>query len=75
MDAANCYLYSKFIEETVRGGSDHYRSAGYASSLWAQHPDELDRPKSYRLLCIKFAWLPVVRIRLPRWVSVSTLSL
>lgn len=66
-------LYSKLIEESVRGGEAYYRPDHLASNPWNGQLRELNRktqPRPSWLLCVKLAGLPVMRIRLPRWVTV-----
>ena len=73
MNNFNQYLYDKIVEESVRGSGTCYRPAHLAASPWIGRRDYLQPERGTRrcLLCVRFAGMPVVRIRLPRWVSVS----
>ncbi len=66
-------LYSMFIEEAVRGGQANYRPSHMAFNPWMQHINDIShhpKPRPYWLLSVKLAGRPVVRIKLPKWVSV-----
>ena len=68
-------LYSKLIEESLNGSHAAYYRADYlAFNPWKQHLKELNRerrPRPCRLLYVKLAGIPVLRVRLPTWVSVQ----
>ena len=72
-------LYSKLIEESLSGGETaYYRAAYLAYNPWKQRLKERDserRPGRCRLLYVKLAGLPVLRVRVPRWVSVHMVTL
>ncbi len=79
MDGHNHCLpfYSKWIEETLRGDTAYYRANHLAFKPWQQHLRELDRerrPGDRRLLYVRLAGMPVLRMRLPRWVSVHMVT-
>ena len=78
MDWSNNYVnlpgyLDKFIEETVGSGTAYYRPAHLAPNRWAYQIDNHDpkrKPKPSYFICVKLAGPTVLRIRLPRWVSV-----
>ncbi len=70
------YPYDKFIEETVGSNTAYYRPAHLAPDRWAyqiNNPDPDRKTKPSYFICVKLAGPNVVRIKLPRWVSVRVL--
>ncbi len=67
------YLYGKFIEEAVGNGKAYYHPTFFAPDSCVQYPCSVEgegRSRPRYLLCVKLAGVPVLHIRLPRWVSV-----
>ncbi len=67
------YLHDKFIEEVVGSGTAYYRPAHLAqnrSAYQLNNPDHERKSRPSYFICVKLAGPAVVRIRLPRWVSV-----
>ena len=74
----NLTLYTKFIEEAVRGGQTYYRPSHMVPNYWGRqlaYIEQTTQPRRYYLLSVKLAGLPVLRVRLPRWASVHTMYL
>jgi hypothetical protein len=71
------YLYGKFIEEAVSNGPAFYRPSYLVANRWAyelKKPNLEKKDKPSYFICVKLAGAAVVRIRLPRWVSVHVMS-
>lgn len=72
----NLILYTKLIEETVQGGPAYYRPSHMAPGYWGRqlvHIEDATQPRRYYLLCLKFAGLPALCVKLPRWATVHTM--
>ena len=70
------YLNGKYIEEAVSNGSAYYRPSYLVADRWAyelRKPDPEKRVKPSYFICFRLAGADVVRIRLPRWVSVRVM--
>jgi len=69
------YLNEKIMREMLKGGPAIYRSIkvdGHPEHIYELRQESMRKP--FRLLSVKLPGLPHLRVKLPRWAPVGTLT-